>query len=196
MSGIGNTIMGYTERAVSQLASTRVGIVTSYNPDDFTAKVQYDDWDEPSDWLPIMALAANDSVSVRAAIEVGMHVFLIPQEADSDSYIIFGAVHSELKPPVNAAGDIDGEPEPTKAGEFSMVMKGGGSLKFNDDGSVFVQSPTELRFQAPDIKSKGAWAHEGNITVTSGDVTADGKSLKAHKHGGVQTGGGQTGTPV
>ena len=36
----------------------------------------------------------------------------------------------------------------------------------------------------------------GNITSTGGDVVAGAISLKTHKHGGVQTGGGQTGGPV
>jgi phage baseplate assembly protein V len=42
---------------------------------------------------------------------------------------------------------------------------------------------------------------EGNVTLTgrmdaSEDVTADGISLKTHKHGGVQAGGAQTDEPV
>jgi len=36
----------------------------------------------------------------------------------------------------------------------------------------------------------------GNIAVSSGDVTADGISLKTHVHGGVTTGGGNTGVPA
>jgi phage baseplate assembly protein V len=44
------------------------------------------------------------------------------------------------------------------------------------------------------ITSSGVAIH-GNVTVT-GDVVADGISLKTHKHGGVQSGGSQTSTPV
>ena len=36
----------------------------------------------------------------------------------------------------------------------------------------------------------------GTIEVAGGDVTADGISLKTHKHSGVTVGGGQTGNPV
>lgn len=36
----------------------------------------------------------------------------------------------------------------------------------------------------------------GNVTVTGGDVIADGISLKHHRHGGVQTGSGSTGEPI
>ena len=34
-----------------------------------------------------------------------------------------------------------------------------------------------------------------SFTLTNGDITADGVSLKTHTHSGVQTGGGNTGTP-
>lgn len=40
----------------------------------------------------------------------------------------------------------------------------------------------------------GGVAIKGTVTV-EGDVVADGISLKTHKHGGVQGGSGQTGTP-
>lgn len=41
----------------------------------------------------------------------------------------------------------------------------------------------------------GSAAFSGSMAVT-GDVTAQGTSVHNHKHGGVQTGGGQTGVPV
>ena len=36
----------------------------------------------------------------------------------------------------------------------------------------------------------------GNMAITGGEVSADGINLKTHRHGGVQAGGSQTGTPV
>lgn len=41
----------------------------------------------------------------------------------------------------------------------------------------------------------GASTVQGNIAITSGDVTADGISLKTHVHGGVTTGSGNTAGP-
>jgi phage baseplate assembly protein V len=41
----------------------------------------------------------------------------------------------------------------------------------------------------------GASTVAGNISITGGDVTADGISLKTHVHGGVQTGSGNTAGP-
>ena len=37
---------------------------------------------------------------------------------------------------------------------------------------------------------------EGTFTIISGDLIADGISLKNHRHGGVTTGSGTTGLPI
>ena len=67
-------------------------------------------------------------------------------------------------------------------------------VRFATDG-VTVLSPTKITLEAPAIELKGP------VTATStgafaGDVTAAGKSVSTHKHGGVTVGAGQTGTPV
>jgi phage baseplate assembly protein V len=57
---------------------------------------------------------------------------------------------------------------------------------------------------APTVAAGGisvSGAVTGNLTmsgdlITTGDVVAGGKSLKTHVHGGVQSGGGTTGTPI
>jgi len=88
-------------------------------------------------------------------------------------------------------------------------------VRFSADGVELV-SPTKIRLQAPsvevaastqfkvtspDIQEDGPVHITGNQTnegtiVADGDVTAQGTSVHTHKHGGVATGGGQTGTPV
>jgi phage baseplate assembly protein gpV len=67
-------------------------------------------------------------------------------------------------------------------------------VQFNTEG-ITINSPNAITINAPEINSNGTWTHTGTIT-SSGDVTGAGTSLHTHKHGGVQTGGGQTGTPV
>ncbi|CAB5151706.1 hypothetical protein UFOVP148_58 [uncultured Caudovirales phage] len=69
--------------------------------------------------------------------------------------------------------------------------------------NVEINADTECKITAPTITLNGAIAQtsgaaatfSGSMTVT-GDVTASGTSVHTHKHGGVTTGGGQTGTPV
>ena len=60
---------------------------------------------------------------------------------------------------------------------------------------------SQVNITAPNIKLDGAvhvtgaQTNDSGITA-SGDVTGSGTSLHTHKHGGVQTGGGQTSPPV
>ena len=67
-------------------------------------------------------------------------------------------------------------------------------VRFSDSGIELV-SPTKVTITSPSMVLNGAVTLNGAMTAT-GDVTASGVSLKTHKHGGVATGGGQTGTPV
>ena len=93
-------------------------------------------------------------------------------------------------------------------------------IQFNAAG-ITILSPTKVIINAPNVEidastqcainsptiilngqvTQGSGSYSGNasfggsMTVT-GDVTAAGTSVHTHKHGGVQTGGGQTGTPV
>mgnify|MGYP000048770036 CR=1 FL=1 len=69
--------------------------------------------------------------------------------------------------------------------------------------NVEVVADTECKITAPTITLNGALnqtsgsaaTFSGSMNVT-GDVVAAGTSVHTHKHGGVTTGGGQTGTPV
>jgi len=59
-----------------------------------------------------------------------------------------------------------------------------GLVMATEDGSVYLAvTPGGIQIQ-------------GDVTVTGGDVVADGISLKQHKHPGVQAGGGMSDKPI
>lgn len=62
------------------------------------------------------------------------------------------------------------------------------------DATAKIVAPGGLTIDA-DITINGDIDLQGKMTA-SDDVIADGKSLKSHKHGGVQAGGAQSGPPV
>lgn len=67
-------------------------------------------------------------------------------------------------------------------------------LKF-DSGGVTIVSPTAVTIQAPTITLDGD-VHITGSTVGDGDGTFDGTDVHTHTHGGVQSGGSDTGPPV
>jgi len=67
-----------------------------------------------------------------------------------------------------------------------VTLPEGGTATLNVPSGVFINGPVEVN---------------GDVTITgtataSEDVIGGGKSLKSHKHSGVQAGGAQTGAPV
>jgi len=60
---------------------------------------------------------------------------------------------------------------------------------------ITIKSPTKVTIEAPAIELKGPVTGTSTAAFT-GDVTGASKSLSTHRHGGVTTGGGQTGVPV
>ncbi|EOX9201030.1 Gp138 family membrane-puncturing spike protein [Yersinia enterocolitica] len=88
--------------------------------------------------------------------------------------------------------------------DHTITVQTSGRLIANAQGGTEITSPTIVLNGAVTIngsltqgmgESGGNASMLGPITVTN-DVTAGGVSLKSHKHGGVQTGGGEIGGPI
>lgn len=102
--------------------------------------------------------------------------------------------------------DVQGEIVATCTGKADVTA----------EGAVRVESKTALTLAAPRIALKGALSMQayegsgpttaeidgpltvkrGDVTVPDNDVKAGDVSLKKHRHGGVDTGGGTSGPPV
>jgi phage baseplate assembly protein gpV len=134
-------------------------------------------------------------------------IILDPQIGDLGVCLFASRDISALKADPTAAS---GAPPPSdRAFDFSDGIYLGGLLngapnqvvQFSADG-IRLLSPTKVTIEAPIIELKGDVVQSGgDITATGsytgvGDVVGDGISLSTHRHGGVTTGGGQTGVPV
>jgi phage baseplate assembly protein gpV len=67
-------------------------------------------------------------------------------------------------------------------------------IQFTTAG-INITSPTKVTITAPTIALEGAVTMSQTLTVAE-DATANGISLDTHVHGGVATGGGETGVPI
>lgn len=148
---------------VMQLGQPRVGIVTSVNPNNYTARVNIMPDGKPSGWLPIKSEWIGNGWGLVCPPSPGDQVALIPHDGDSNNLIITGRIYSQgQQPPVGVPG------------EFWLVHVSGSSIKLITSGAVQIVAPQGL-------------AITGNMTVTGsitadGDVVANGKSLDEHTH--------------
>lgn len=136
-SGAGNT-------------GTRQGIITAYDPDTYSVKVQLQPTGEETGWIPLQSQWVGNGWGMVCGPEIGAVVVMEP-----DSFNIGNGVASG-----QLFNDVD-RPPAVPSGEFWLVHQSGSLLKFTNDGQVLVSSATKITYTAP--------AHH----FTGGDVTVD-----------------------
>lgn len=175
------------QRLIGDLA--RLGTVTSVDLAGATARVQLGDivtGDLP--WLAPRAGATR----IWNPPSVGEQVLVLCPEADLEGGLIWGALSTAHNPPAQDDGSL--------AADFAD----GASISYDPDAHhLMAYLPADATVL---IVARGGLHLTGDLTVdgdirSTGTITGDadviggGKSLKGHKHLGVQPGGGLSGLP-
>lgn len=181
-----NHMRRVAQEASSSQAVTRHGLVDGYDPTNYAIRVRLQPDDTLTDWIPLKSVAVGNGWGFFWAPSIGDAIEIDFQEADGEA----GSGGWRF------FNDAD-RPLPVPAGEMWMVHQSGASFKLTSDGAATFDSGAgaSVQVKGDTITSVGTWSHTGTIEAT-GDITGNGTSLHNHKHGGVQTGSGQSGTPV
>jgi phage baseplate assembly protein gpV len=196
-------------RVMGQLALRRIGIVSNYDPNTYSAKVYIQPEGTESGWLPVSTPWSGNGWGLFAPPSTGDIVEVDFQEGGKEAGII-GLRHF---------GDVL-RPLAVPSGEGWLVHKSGSFLKFHNDGSVEMNTAQDLNVTVAGqanltvtgkvIASAQEFDLTGNLIVTgdifaTGDITdLNGVSgtvghirtvYDSHTHGGIQAGGGDTATP-
>lgn len=138
-------------------------------------------------WLPWMTQRAGGNISWHAP-EIGEQVVVLAPSGELNQGIVLAGMYQVAKPP------------PVSTPVKHHTLYGDGAVVEYDRSShrLMAVLPAGATVQ---LISNGGIAINGDITLTgtltaSVDVIANGISLHNHKHGGVQSGGSQTGVPV
>lgn len=151
-----NTMRAQSDLAQSGRARTRIGLVSSYDPANYCAKVRIMPDDVETGWLPVTSPWVGNGWGMFAPPMPGDMVEIQFQENDIDAGFIVGRFYNDSDRPLAAP-----------AGELWLVHASGSKLQFHNDGTVTLVSAGTLTSSAPQ------WNHTGNITVT-GDIKASG----------------------
>lgn len=203
-----NVLRGQAQMASQGRAATRLGLVTSFDPATYSAKVALQPGGQETGWLPVGSAWTGNGWGLFAPPSPGDMVEVQFQEGGLDAGLIGQRFFSDADRPL-----------PCPAGEFWLAHASGSTLRFLADGTVQVSaaadmqltSATRIDATAPAIALNGVIALNGPITQTNtaagsgaqmagplvvvGDVTAGGVSLEHHTHGGVRSGSEQSGEP-
>src|SRR6185312_1840970 len=181
-------------RAMSQIAMTRIGIVTSYDPDNYAAKVLLQPEGYETGFLPIATPWAGGQWGMFCPPTAGGVVDVHFQEGGKQAGFIA----------LRHYGD-EFRPLPVPSGEFWLVHKSGSSLKFLNDGTIAMNAQTSVNVTAPEFNLEGDMNVTGIITAggdiidrgnAAGSVQAIRAAFDVHVHSGVQGGSGDTGVPT
>lgn len=104
------------------------------------------------------------------------------------------AVHVHLR--VSNAGSQVASIDIDPGGNLVASFGGTANITVTGDTTLTTPNVTANVSGQVTINSPAVQVNNGTVTVSGGDVIADGISLKHHVHGGVQGGSGNTGQPV
>lgn len=206
MHAIQNQMRMLAQLSQNERMDDAKGVVVSYDPDSYAARVVLKPADVLTGWLPIAAEWVGNGWGMFCPPSIGDLVAVAFTAADSGSGTITGRIFNDEDRPLSVP-----------SGELWLVHKSGQYLKLLNDGT---------------IESHGAWLHKGSMvieetllvqnTITgqggmavtgdngtgksmsidgntdfTGQVTANGKPIdETHRHANVQFGNDQSGTVV
>ncbi len=109
----------------------RFGLVSSFDPVAFAARVMIQPENILSGWLPVLVPWVGAGWGLAAPLSPGDQVLMLAQEGDSQQGVIIGAVWS-------ATMQTPGAP----VGECWLVHRTGSFVKLHNDGTIALQAPT------------------------------------------------------
>jgi phage baseplate assembly protein gpV len=170
-----NLVKGVAGGLDGLAGTARFGLVSSFDPAAYAARVLIQPENVLSGWLPILSAWVGAGWGMAAPLTPGAQVLVIAQEGDAEQGVIIGAVWSA----VDAA-------LPAPAGELWLQHESGSFVKLHNDGSISLQ--------APQVNVTGNLVVTGDISDQNGahgTVGAFRNAYDAHTHSESQ--GGETG---
>ncbi|MDD2878005.1 MAG: phage baseplate assembly protein V [Acidiphilium sp.] len=155
----------------------RFGVVASFDPTAYAARVTMQPENLLSGWLPVLSGWIGAGWGMAAPLSPGDQVMVLGQEGDAEQAVVIGRVWSNAEPTPGAP-----------VGEFWLVHQTGSFIKLKNDGTIALQASTV--------------SIEGNLMVSGGISDLGGQhgsvdtlrqAYDGHVHPDPQ--GGQTGTP-
>ena len=156
----------------------RFGLVSSFDPSAYAARVLIQPENVLTGWLPIVSPWVGAGWGMAAPLTPGAQVLVIAQEGDAEHGVVLGAVWSAVDAPI-----------PAPAGELWLRHQSGSFLKLCNDGTIGLQASV--------VNVTGDLVVSGNISDQSGahgTLAALRNAYDQHQHQDPQ--GGMTGVPL
>lgn len=122
---------------VNDFANPKLGIISSYDPDSYMCKVTLQLEDKVagippmiSGWIPVGSIWVGNGWGVFCPPSIGDLVEVDFEEGDFEAGNVYWRFYTDLNQPVRS-----------ESGVFYIIHKTGSSIKFENDGSIIINSP-------------------------------------------------------
>lgn len=202
-----NAMMSAAQQAGAASKKTQMGTVSAYNPTTYSVKVLLQPSAIESGWLPIQTPYVGNGWGFQVGPTIGDLVAVQFHEGDQDAGVVMGSIYNAQDAPMSVpSGEAwmrhksgsflkfhnDGSIEIVAAGNLSATV--GGNANIAVTGNI-TSAATQWSHTGPfsvaglitgtgglNVSGGSGAKVTGAITVTGGDINADGYSLKGHHH--------------
>lgn len=170
----------------------RIGVVTEVDADEWLCRVQTGNLE--TNWLNWLTMRAGKSRTWWKP-SVGEQVLLLSIGGDLTTAFVLPGIYSNDAPPPSTS-------------EEAMVMSfpDGGWLEYEPEmgqwlikaaSSVVINAPDSIEITTTNLKISAAKTSiNGTVEQSGGNMSSNGIVVHTHKHGGVSSGGSNTGGPA
>lgn len=163
----------------------RWGLVQSYDPQNYLAKVLIQPEGVLSGWLPIVTPMVGPNWGMMMPLAQGQQVIVIPDGGDSEQGVILGGTWDTQTPVPQIPAAPGGSNSTLQSGEVALVSGQGSFIRLCADGTMLIVGPT--------IYALGSAGDTPKRLATEDFVFS---LYNSHTHSGVSTGTGTSGVPV
>lgn len=177
----------------------RFGIVSSVDPNSYTARVMLQPENVLTGWLPVLSPWSGAGWGMVCPPSPGDQVLVLPQDGDAEHGVIVGRSFSATaQPPTGPNG-------PAPSGELWLQHASGSVVRLGNDGTVTINAQgmlsiagtSKVAVAASEIDLDAAAVRGGNVAGSMQRLATESFVLSlfnTHTHADAQ--GGQTGAPL
>ncbi|MGO2460560.1 MAG: phage baseplate assembly protein V [Ewingella sp.] len=211
-----NTLENFSELARAVRDLIRIGVVSEIDTEQALCRVQTGEL--MTDWLHWLTPRAG-AARTWWAPSVGEQVLILSLGGELDTAFVLPAIYSDDFPAPSVSAQAyhvqfsDGAVMEYEPENGALSVTGIKTASVAASTSVSVTAPNvtvtaseKITLDTPEVvctnklttgslEVKQGGTMSGNISHSGGSLTSNGIALHTHKHGGVQTGGGQTQGP-
>ncbi len=219
-----NSLRAQAQMAAQGRGSMRLGLVTSYDPATYSVKVSMQPDNVESGWVPLAAQAVGNGWGILTPPAIGDQILVLMQDSDPEAGVAAWCLFNNVDvPPVVPTGEFwmvhktgsylkfltDGSVAMNVAknltasvtGTTQKTSTGAVTLTTQSDVTATIAGKLSASVSGTGTLSASSWSITGNVSLngtftSTGDVVGNGHSLTSHVHGGVSSGGSNTGTSI